>query len=227
MERKLFLMAVFCLITICSYSQDKPYSLGIKAGMNLSNMDIEGTDSKVRLGYNFGVFGEYVLPSRFFFQTGLNLTSKGMKNEIEGLKEDINSDGLEDRGSFDMNWNAMYLELPILVGYKAAVTDNFNINFMVGPYFAYGIGGKTTVEFYGEFGKPDGGFEPYRAKDKTNTFSDLSLKRFDMGISAGLEAEYRKFTFGIGYEYGLLDISQGTNSIHSRNAFVSLGYKIF
>jgi len=188
-------------------------------------MDVDHTDTKAKVGYQFGVVGEYGLSNNFVLQGNLLFTSKGFKTKESGVW-DINGDGLDDEGTLRLTWNALYLKMPIMIGYKVDVTENFKINFAAGPYIAYGVGGKITGEIDARFQYPTE-TEHVKEKDKTNTFSDESIKRFDAGITGVVAAEYNQFILSVGYEYGLTDISQGMNSIHNRNAFVTLGYKFF
>ena len=223
--RQLILLFALCFVTIGAYSQDKPFSFGIKAGANLSNMDVEHSDTKAKVGYQFGFVGEINLPNSFFLQGNLLLTSKGFKTDRSGVC-DINYDGYEDEATVKMSWNALYLKLPVMIGYKINVTDNLKINFSAGPHIAYGIGGKITTKVDARL-KYQSGDEIVKDKDKTDTFSDTSLKRFDAGLTGIVAVECNRLVFNIGYDYGLANISQGSNSIHNRNAFVTLGYRLF
>lgn len=215
------------LVSMYSFSQDKVFSLGVQGGVDFSNVHIKNVDDmKAKFGYKFGVVGEYKLPDNFFLQGSLNILSKGAKYKESG-EFDINGDGYIDNGSIKMTWNAVYIELPVLAGYKVSVTDNFAIKFLAGPYFSYGVGGKITTKGNYRIGLPNGAFVIAEEKEKDNTFSSSTLKRFDMGVLGAVGAEYQRFSFTLGYEYGLLNISQGSNSIHNMNAFATIGYTIF
>lgn len=225
--KKTLLLTFFSLFTFaCLSAQENPFSLGVKAGLNLSNLNNEGPDMDARVGYQFGIVGEYKFLNDFFLHGGLNISSKGAKMKMEG-DMDVNGDGLFDRGSIKSTWNAVYLELPVLAGYKVRVTNNFGIKFMAGPYLAYGIGGNLSATANIEMQQPDGSYIRESGKEKVDTFSDETLKRFDFGLSGAVAAQYNKLTFTIGYDYGLTNISQGTNGIHNRNAFVTIGYAFF
>lgn len=226
MRKKVLLIAFSFFIAVSSYSQDKLFSLGVRAGMNLSDMSVEHSDTKARVGYQFGIVGEYKLPNDFFLQSSLNVSSKGTKVDLD-IDYDFNGDGIPDKGSVKTTWNATYLELPVLVGYKVNVTEGFGLKFMAGPYIAYGIGGKITGTASVDMGIPDGGYELYSGKDKMDSFSDESLKHFDFGLLGGVAADYQKFTITLGYEYGLSNVSQGSNGIHNRNAFLTIGYNFY
>lgn len=224
--KKVLLSTALFLFALVSYSQDKPFSVGVKAGVNLSNFSAEDTDTKSRVGYQFGIVGEYQLPNSFFLQSGMNISSKGAKID-QNIDYDYNGDGYSDYGYMKIDYNAVYLQLPILAGYKIDVTDNFGIKLFAGPYLAYGIGGKSTLKGKMTMGLPYGESETIEGKEKADTFSDELIKRFDMGLLGGVTAQYGKLSLSLGYEYGITDISQGTNSIHNQNAFATIGYTFY
>lgn len=226
--KNILLLTAFLFVVCSVYSQEKLFSLGVKAGINLSNLSIEGPDMDARLGYQFGVVGEYKLQNSFFLHGSLNISSKGAKYKVEEYG-DINGDGYgyEDYISMKTTWNATYLELPVMVGYKLSVTNDLAIKFMAGPYIACGIGGKISAKGYTDIQNKNGGYTRYDESGKVDTFSDESLKRFDAGLSGAVAFEYSRFIFTLGYQYGIADISQGANSIHNQNAFATVGYTFF
>lgn len=129
---KTCLVAIALLIGINTYAQDKPITFGVKAGVNLSNVSGDVDGSKAKIGFNAGVTLDYGFTPDIYLLTGLELTTKGLK---------------EDGASA----NLMYLQLPVHVGYKLSVADATKIVFHAGPYVAYGIGGKTGgVDSFGK-----------------------------------------------------------------------------
>lgn len=224
--KKIFLTATSLVLVANVYSQGSKFSVGGKVGINLSNVDMEYLDTDAKVGYQLGVVVEYDLQKNYFLRSGLEINSKGFKSDIPTVG-DINGDGLfDDYGTVKSSWNMVYLQLPLMLGYKVGVTDEFKINFVAGGYLSYGIGGKTTSKFDGFISSPSGQHDHYKERYKDNTFSDDLLKRFDAGLIGGVGAEYRSFTFNLGYEYGLSDISQGIVSIYNRNAFFTVGYRL-
>lgn len=190
----------FLLATVSINAQYNPITFGVKAGMNISNVngDVSGTDAKI--GFNAGVTLDYGFTSNIYLLTGLELTTKGFK--------------VDDA---DASANLMYLQLPVHVGYKLPVTDGTNIVFRAGPYVAYGIAGKTKVV------DPDDG-----QKYKENSFGDKgAFKRFDFGLGFGVGAEFGKINAGVGCDFGLLNIADtsGGGKIRNMNVSISVGYK--
>lgn len=191
------------------YAQDKPVTLGVKAGFNISSMtgdDADGIDSKT--GFLFGVTVDVNIAPQLYLMTGLDYTTKGGKTvAYYYLYENLHE------GKMTMNLN--YLQLPVHIGYKVAASDKVNIVFRGGPYLAYGAGGKTELKF-SDLGK-----------GKTNSFDDNWFKRFDLGAGLGVGAEFGKIGVNLGYDFGLIKISnmQGLPKIKNNNFSVAVGYK--
>jgi len=239
---KLILFTAALLIGINANAQLNPVSFGIKGGMNLSTFagDMDGTKSKV--GFHAGLTMDINLPSNFYIGSGLEFTTKGFK-DFELFKSGSAKATLNGSG------NAMYLQIPVHLGYKINVAPSTNIVFHAGPYFAYGVGGKikfdkvtvkeggtsvsikfedllnimkeSGIDFEGEITQSD----IDEMKKGTDTFGDDAMKRFDFGIGLGAGVEIWKFTAGIGYDFGLSDIGREGVKVNNRNGYISVGYK--
>jgi len=212
---KLGCLVVFSFIGLNTYAQ-LPVSFGVNAGVNLSNAHVEDHigDIKARVGFQVGVTAEYALTDAFYLQSGLSFTTKGFKNEY-GVAESSISYNVKH------TVNEMYLQLPVKAAYKFPVMDNMNIVFNLGPYFAYGVGGKTKTEINNRVGTIEGTIKD----DKYNTFSDEGLKRFDFGLGAGVGAEFGQIVVGLNYELGLINIAREDGNVKNRNASLTLGYR--
>lgn len=205
---------------------------GIKAGFNLSNAtvnDARGTASKA--GYHIGGTFEHPLSERFLIQSGLLFSSKGSKVHVLNGSHYIPSPP-DDTHTF----NELYVMLPIYGAYKLNVTNDFNITFGVGPYFGYGIGGKTKQKL--NSGSWIDGITEIEWETFGNGVYDQSrdwlhgttLKRLDVGAGANIDFEYHKFVLSVGYEQGLRNIAVQENapglSYRNNVVQVSIGYKL-
>ena len=186
------LIAVALLVGSNVSAQDSPIQLGVKAGVNLSNFggDVEGTKAKV--GFNAGVTLDYNFTPNVALLTGLEFTTKGAKYKHLD----------------DASVNAMFIQLPVHVGYKLPVTETMKVVFHAGPYAAYGIGGKNKIEGV-----------------KFDTFGKDALKEFDFGVGLGAGLEFGQIGVGLGWDFGLADLSRGDGSVKTQNGYLSLGYK--
>lgn len=225
-----FCSIVFLSCTIVAYAQQKDpqWKLHLKAGSSLSNVYVGSdvnTSSDMKWGYQFGLFADYVLPSDFYFQSGLIFESKGAKynlNKEEGgiIAYDMSYVVDSNNGVSDQNIsiNTIYLQVPVYAGYKFDLTNNLDISIALGSYFAYGVGGKSTVKDYDIDGNV--------TESKDDVFGKDKWKRFDAGLSALLGAEYKKVSFNLGYDFGMVNIDR-TYEVYNRNLFMNVGYRIF
>lgn len=188
-----------------SQTTDSKVSWNVKAGMNISNWTGDGSEgSKAKVGFKIGAGMEYALDKTWSLQPSLFLTSKGTKGE---------------EGETSATVNQVYLELPVNLQARVPVADKTNILFAAGPYFAYGVGGKSS-----------GGtsFDGIDYTASINTFGENKLKRFDAGLGLGVSLEVSKVIVGLEGQLGLTKIGDGAASDGSPkniNFGVTVGYK--
>lgn len=188
MKRILLLVAIVAT-SVMSVNAQENLKWGVVAGMNLSKMSTTGLDSKV--GYHVGVRAELGLPQ---VANGLYLDASALLS-AKGAKMDFG-----DLGSQKINAN--YLEIPIHIGYKYAVNDNFSVFGSFGPYFSYGLFGQTKVEELDY----DDEYELINTSNKYDTFGDDGLKRFDCGLGLRVGVEIKKiYRVALGYDFGLTE----------------------
>ncbi|WP_036930179.1 porin family protein [Prevotella sp. 10(H)] len=206
------LVLILLMLSANLSAQDKPLTFGVKAGVNLSNFTgkgAKGTDSRV--GFNAGVTLDYQFTQELYLLTGLEFTMKGSQFELLSI---------EGEYSGKLKENPMYLQIPIHLGYKLAVTDATKIVFHAGPYIAYGIGGKTKLSNQEKF-EYDG-----LEFNSSNLFGKDRYKRFDMGLGLGVGAEFGKICADLGFDYGFLNMSRHSDyKVRNMNAYLTLGYK--
>ncbi len=210
---KTSLIVIALLLGITANAQEKPLTFGVKAGMNLANFSGDG-DFDSKIGFNVGVTVDYALPSNLYILSGLEFTIKGGKTKAEYImmEEDV-------AVRYKVTANPMYLQLPVHLGYKLAVTEGVNLVFHTGPYIAYGVGGKrksTKTEYTKDEKNSIGGKEDF--------FGDDKAKRFDFGLGLGAGAEFGKIGVGLGYDFGLVKLYDESNN-KNMNAYLSVGYK--
>ena len=175
-------------------------SFNVKGGLNMSNIYGDDlSDAKMKLGFHVGVGADVGFTPNMFLQTGLFYTVKGAKTVGDAPISVIG--------------DANYLQIPIHFAYKMDVAPGTKIVFHVGPYVAYGIGGKI------KFGD-----------EKINTFDKDSgvFKPFDAGAGLGIGAEFGKILVDLGWDMGLINIAQegeGSGNVKNQNAYISVGYK--
>ncbi|MBN8821244.1 MAG: PorT family protein [Spirosoma sp.] len=186
------------------FAQHKSLQVGLKGGLNLSSLQLADPAipaGRTKLGLNLGATVSYYLKANLFLQSGLSLTSKGMKlrgTSSLGFGDNSVLPGRE-ASLISQQW---YGQIPLYLGYALPLGGAIKLVFNAGPYVAYGLGGKTRltgdivyddVIDYGTWEEP--------------TFGKRGLQRLDVGIGAEVGIELGRATIGLAYEVGLRDIS--------------------
>lgn len=200
--KKLLFIAVLAVISTASFAQ---ISWNVKAGVNMSNLNgIKDSDLKMKFGYQLGVGMEYTIDEMFSVQPSLLFITKGAKASNDYAEA---SD------------NPMYLKLPVMGAARFNVSEGMNVVLNAGPYFAYGIGGKSKY-------KDKEGDEP---EEKEDLFGDKgSYKRFDFGLGIGAALEIEQFIISLDGSFGLTNIAKNSGDGYSPKNMtfgLSLGYK--
>jgi hypothetical protein len=171
-------------LTICSVTLFAQVNFGIKAGLNLANMNFKGEFSeeiedfkKMLITFQVGGVAEFDLAESVALQTGIMLVGKGFKLE----DDDFNAKATN---------NPMYLQVPVLILYKQGM---FYIGG--GPYAGFGLFGKYKEEVAGDEDSHD--LEFGNGEDDDLTPLDFGLQ-FEAGVI--LDGNIR---LGAGYGLGL------------------------
>lgn len=149
-------------------------TFGIRAGVNFQNIngkDFSGDrlENKLKTGWHAGVNAEIPVAPEFYVQPGLIFSTKGARLD-------------QDLGDAD-KLNLSYLELPVNFLYKPTLGTG-KLLVGLGPYIAYGIGGKIKG------GNQDIDVK-FKNKVKTGEAADAAyFKPFDAGAN-----------FLVGYEF--------------------------
>lgn len=200
-----------------SSSGDQSVSFGIRAGVNFTNIngkqyDNSDVNGKIKTGFNVGVNAEVPIGTDVFVQPGILFTTKGAK----------------DKSNDKIKYNISYIEIPINVIYKPELAGAGRLLLGVGPYIAFGVGGKYTSST----GK-DTDWKFKNSITATEYLSNLYLKRIDFGgnLLAGYELSSR-LSVQLNAQLGLIKINpkiEGVTNDHTKwknTGFgVSLGYR--
>lgn len=214
--KKVLLFFALVAISVVSINAQDNLKWGVMAGMNVSKYTITGFDS--RIGFHAGVKAELGLSqeaSGAYMDFAALLTLKGAK--IDG-------------GSIaSFKFNPYYLEVPVHIGYKYAVNDDFALFGSVGPYIAVGLFGKAKFNMgsaFDDLAEMEGiEIEGMEGKSLSeDIFGDDGLKRFDfgLGLKAGVEFS-KKYQVAISYDFGLVEVAKDSG-MKNRNLMLSLGY---
>ena len=119
----------------------KDVSVGVCAGITYSEIS-KSNYSDGKIGWLIGADLEIPVEKvseNFFIQPSLLFLSKGDKCS----KSSNVGDG--DVATVETTENAIFLEIPVMAGYRLNIAENFNLTFNAGPYFAFGLGGKSKL----------------------------------------------------------------------------------
>lgn len=209
----LFIATLMCVATANAQSMwwdssksAEGFGLGAQFGLNLTKFSHVDRWSDIKPGINVGVTLEKPIVNSLSVKTALLFTMKGTKG--------TNPNGFG--GSITTTFAPYYLELPVLASYRVPVSDALRVQFDLGPYFAYGIGGRHKIEAEGRGAGDD---------VKDDVFPDF-LNRFDMGLQFGPSVTWKdKFTAGLIFDTSLIDISNMGGKVGNFSFMINLGYK--
>jgi len=228
------------LLTIGSWNlhaQQNQFSFGIKAGANLSDA-IQETNyvnagkPTAKVGYQIGATAEYSPRGTFYLSSGLSVSNKGAI--FKGAERWIGGSN-PPVTSWKKTTNQIYLQLPVAAGYNIHLCEQTSIKLNAGLYFAYGIGGKEIVKTKttpSEAMKDEKFVYDTFDENNNESYSPYNLDRKDYGATFGIGFRCKKFTIGLDYELGLLNIykvdktelSTSAGTYKNRNLALTVGY---
>lgn len=193
-----FCIAAFTVFSLSAFSQ----SIGIKAGLNISNMKFDWVDQttsetfKSYFGFHVGLTGEF--GNTISFAPAILLSTKGAKVDSE----------------YGESTKLLYLDIPLNLKYTHDM-GAAKIFGIAGPYIGIGLSG--THEF-------DGDEQDISFGDGTDDW----YNRVDIGLGFGGGLEFNKVCVGITYSLSLKDTASPDFGavIKHRVLAISLGYKL-
>lgn len=221
-----FFSAIFLFFYFTSlFAQDEPpFRFGIKGGGNLYSGVLNVApeiSKKLHVGYQLGFTAEYKFKDNAYLQTEVSFITKGV---VYKSTETLGNGVKQWTQDFTLN----YMQVPLLIAYKLEIEENISLYFHGGPYFAYGIGGKTRLKItYKQTEGED-------VETSQDSFGEDGFKKLDIGIRFGSGLEFEKCTIGFDFEYGFTNISRKNTKLSSllndkgfknQGVCLSLGYK--
>jgi len=229
MKKRISLIALIVLATIFSRAQEKTSpanktSFGLRAGINFQNINgKDENDEKLKndilTGFNIGINAEIPVGIDFYFQPGLLYTIKGAKSEEVIFGQSLKT-----------TLKISYLELPLNFLYKPLLGTGHLI-LGIGPYIAFGVGGKATYE-----GGGSNLSEKIKFQNTVNTSDPVDvvyIRPLDAGANLLVGYEFgNKISFQLNTQLGLTKINPEYEGASNDNASAkntgfgfSLGYR--
>ena len=215
--KKLILLVV-CICSIFTATAQTKVTWSMELGLGMSTWMGKNADgSNPLFNTKVGVGLDVPLTGLVSFQTGLAWVSKGASLDVDLTGADLEMGS--EIGVVDAHVNQNYFEMPLLAAFHVGTASNFDMVFTVGPYLAYGVNGKTSVDVDD-------------LSVSVNSFGDSEvlrqkiegLNRFDAGLQAGVALDFAKWTVGLDGEFGFCKIASG-KSPKNLAFFFTAGYK--
>jgi hypothetical protein len=204
---------LFAAILAFGFTNAQGVSFGVKAGVNLSDLEGDFSNTELRASFHIGGVVEMPIGQHFIFAPELLYSSQGKKSTFE-----------QHYGTFIINGKEEsrldYIQLPLMVRYY--IVDNFSLE--AGPQMGFLIAGKSEFEATASGADaPIGGTE--------TGSSDLMDKTagIDYGLNLGLGYKMANGLFFQGrYNIGLANVSDfvGDKDFFAQNRVIqfSVGY---
>lgn len=167
---KKFLLSAIMLVAV-AMSAKAQFSLGVKGGVNFSNINADNFKSSTKTGYQTGVFARF--GSAFYLQPEVYLSSTGGNISTND-------------NSASANIKFTNLTVPVLLGYKFG-PDALNFRLMAGPEYTYIVDksesfSQTFQAAYLDFGKYNSSTIGYQA----GAGVDISVLTVDLRYEGSL-----------------------------------------
>ncbi len=196
--KKLFLTACIAVATAFSANAQK-VTVRAEVGGNITNVDSKIKDHKlssdVLVGVRAGAGVEFNFAEMIYAATGLNYHMGGSERSIDLGKGFLNKDK-----SATLKNRTHTLSIPINLGVRVPLGD-FAVSAEVGPYVAYTLSTKGSVEGLGE-----------DIFNKLTDGKDIDLKdlrnQFEAGVGASVAGEYKSFYLRLGTTWGLTNMAK-------------------
>lgn len=214
-----FLFAFVSGVGVASATDDAQFKLGVEAGAEISNPSSELTGS-TGVGFKVGVVGEYDFTSAsrgWYVGTGVGLVFKPWKTK----KYEIYGDDGKADGMYKVNSTPYYLRIPVVGGYRFALSSNVSLGIQTGIYMSTGLFGKNKDTLYITWANG----EPGELKSKANCF-DSFYDRLDWGWTVGANLRCgEKWQVNVGYDYQFNSLlGSSMYKVHNRTIEVGLTY---
>lgn len=156
--------------------------VGIKGGLNLSNLTGDTNDKNLLAGFHVGGWLEAPVTEALSIQPELLFSQKG-------LKQDYNWDELNVETRLRLN----YLEIPVNLVYHLSK----DFSFEGGPYIGYLLSAKMEATSENN----SGSIEYLKELDRND------FNQFDFGLGFGLRYYFNPLYLGFNYKAGFANIT--------------------
>ncbi len=211
MKKIITIVLSFFAIPLFAQEADnfKGFKLGLAAHPTFGYIksDISGVNSNgIRLGFSYGLLGDFAFAQNYAFSTGLKLTT------INGQTETAQSNN-----SVLETYKLQYIEIPLKV--KLMTTEASAMRF----YGEFGLGNGINVR-----AKQDTKAAAGLSADGIDIYDNIAIYRASLIIGGGAEfkvGEKTRVMTGLSFDNGFTDIKKGTGTL--KNSYIGLNLGVF
>jgi hypothetical protein len=212
---KTIIAVSICLLSTLSMFGQNKLSISANAGLNLSNtktfIDTTWNTTQIK-GTYFGLNISIPIKS-LFLQTGISFNQKGFNYQ------EVQTDWFAgDTYTLNMSMKTDYLEVPIILGKKFTIKENFGISVFLGGYVASALSG-NIVESYEYSGQVE------KTSESMKWGQDRDFIRLDYGYNFGSELSYKMISIGLKKSYGICNFTNYDGELYNRTSTMYLTYK--
>lgn len=214
------------LLSIGAMAQSRP-GIIVSAGYQGANVNVKAGDktsevgNKMKSGARVGVALDIPV---YNFGAGTLSIQPGLYYSMKGTKNETSVTLLGKTNTSTATTTLGYIEMPILANVSFGVGNDLSVFLNAGPYLAYGVNSSYRI-------KNAGIVNADSEEQTTNLFKkDASgkspRKPFDAGLQIGAGVEYSRVQLGLGYQLGLVNMSNSDNvKMTNSSFFVTVGYR--
>lgn len=207
MKRITLLIFMICASLITLTAQRSSLYIGATGGANLSKFKFTSDLSELYPatnaipGLNGGVtFGMEL--GNITLSSGLQYIQKGSEYQTDNFEDEFGV------GFFTARERLHFVSVPLLLGYRKFLGDQFGISVALGPSFNFGIGGKLdeTIEYFGETDVEKTNFTVAFGNSVNDDYKGMQVGfQFSPGIFYAVNDRSR-LTFNVTWDSGLSDM---------------------
>lgn len=197
-------LAAVTLLVGAALASAQDTSVGLKAGINLSDQRLEGEGADVDFDLFPGLVAGAVVAHDFSRLLGI---------QAEGLFSQKGFASKSFLGQNDYKARVNYFEVPVLLRINLPASDAAVVHLLGGGAYARRINDKQTID-----GQP----LPAAAKDRYSSA--------DASLVGGLALDVNRAAFEVRYTYGLLDVldsAPGEENLKVRNRALSFTIAVY
>ncbi len=129
MKKSLFLVAVFSMLFV--FTGQAQLRLGVKGGVNLNNVSLDGADFSTdnMTGFQVGPTLEWLFIKNFGIETGVFYSQRGINIKEANIDKNIG-----------------YLDIPVSAKLMIGLGDNFKPYVAAGPYVSFNLSGSDISD---------------------------------------------------------------------------------